>query len=81
MSEIFYAAAILACPVGMGVMMWFMMRGMKSPPPKQDHPKHTSADAELTQLRAEMDQLRAAQRDARPTTAGSPTTVAAKTHR
>ncbi len=81
MPEIFYAAALLACPVGMGVMMWFMMRGMKSQPPEQDQPKHTSADAELTQLRAEMDQLRAAQRDVRPTTAGSPTTPAVETPR
>lgn len=72
MSEIFYAAAVLACPVGMGLMMWFMMRGTKSSSPDQDQPEHTSADAELAHLRAEMDQLRAAQRDVRPTTAEWP---------
>ncbi len=27
MPTIFYSLAILACPVGMGLMMWFMMRG------------------------------------------------------
>ena len=57
MSEVFYSLAILACPVGMGLMMWFMMRGMNK----------TSAiaptrDAELTRMRAEIDQLRAAER-------------------
>ncbi len=56
MSEIFYAVALLACPVGMGAMMWFMMRG------KQQEPVIASTeDTELTQMRAEIDQLRAAQ--------------------
>jgi hypothetical protein len=27
--EILYSLALLACPVGMGAMMWFMMRGNK----------------------------------------------------
>ncbi len=51
---------VLACPVGMGLMMWYMMRGNQpqatSQPPRQD--------AELTRLRAEIDQLRAGQREA-----------------
>jgi hypothetical protein len=57
MSELFYSVAILACPVGMGLMMWFMMRGMNKAPaaaPVQD--------AELARMRAEIDQLRAAER-------------------
>ncbi len=29
MTEALYALALLACPVGMGVMMWFMARGMR----------------------------------------------------
>ena len=57
MSELFYSLAILACPVGMGLMMWFMMRGMNkaaAAAPVQD--------AELARMRAEIDQLRAAER-------------------
>jgi hypothetical protein len=30
MEGILVALAALACPVGMGVMMWFMARGMRS---------------------------------------------------
>ena len=60
MSEALYALALLACPVGMGLMMWFMMRGSKAAP-MQATP---TEDAELTKLRAEVDQLRAHQNDA-----------------
>jgi len=28
MQQFFYVAAGLACPIGMGLMMWFMMRGV-----------------------------------------------------
>lgn len=59
MSEALYALALLACPVGMGAMMWFMMRGSKSSP-AQAKP---TEEAELVKLRAEVDQLRAGQRD------------------
>ena len=58
MSELFYSLAILACPVGMGLMMWFMMRGMNSQPATAP-----ADDVELSRMRAEIDQLRAAQRD------------------
>lgn len=60
----FYALAILACPVGMGAMMWFMMRGgrqghqmgQSSNPtePPIDHQRET----ELARLRDEIDELR-----------------------
>lgn len=53
--------ALLACPIGMGLMMWLMMRGQRGP----QEPQHGERDAEVTKLRAEVDQLRAAQRDAR----------------
>lgn len=59
-SEALFAVALLACPVGMGAMMWFMMRGGPGGQPgRQD----AARDADLARLRAEVDQLRAAQRD------------------
>ena len=60
MPELLRSLAILACPVGMGLMMWFMMRGQGKQAAPQSPP---STDAELTGLRAEIDQLRAEQRD------------------
>ena len=57
MSELLYSLAVLACPVGMGLMMWFMMRGMNTAPAVAP-----AQDAELVQMRAEIDQLRAAER-------------------
>jgi hypothetical protein len=30
MPDIFYGLAALACPVGMGAMMWFMGKGMRT---------------------------------------------------
>lgn len=60
MFELLRSLAILACPAGMGLMMWFMMRGQGKQTATQNPP---STDAELAGLRAEIDQLRAAQRD------------------
>lgn len=59
MAELLYPLALLACPVGMGLMMWMMMRGNKQESPQ---PGHAPTPDELTRLRAEVDQLRAAQR-------------------
>lgn len=58
MTELFYSLAILACPIAMGLMMWFMARGMNSQPAAAP-----TDDAELSRMRAEIDQLRAAQHD------------------
>ncbi len=59
--ELLYSLALLACPVGMGLMMWMMMRG-------KGQGSAGSADTlnadEVTRLRAEVDQLRCRQRDA-----------------
>jgi hypothetical protein len=64
-----YGLAALACPVGMGVMMWLMMRGgrrnqqMGQPPMPMSGSFNPDSEreAELARMRAEIDQLRAAQ--------------------
>lgn len=51
MQQLLVGLAVLACPIGMAVMMWLMMRG-----------KDTDEDAngkELRQLRKEIDALKA----------------------
>lgn len=48
--------ALLACPLGMGAMMFFIMRANKN---NQPDPR----EQEVTALRAEVDQLRAEMRD------------------
>jgi len=59
-----YAVPLLACPVGMGLMMWFMMRSKKEPQSRTDaSPSDTTTDAQIASLRAELDQLRAEARD------------------
>ncbi len=57
MQQLFYSLAFLACPVGMGLMMWLMMRSNKQSPATRD------SDDELARLRAEVDQLRTQERD------------------
>lgn len=42
----------LSCPLSMGVMMWFMMRG------SHDGEKKTPADARLLELEREVEELR-----------------------
>jgi len=46
MESLLLGAAVLACPLGMGLMMWFMARGMKG---KRDD----STPASLETLREE----------------------------
>lgn len=52
MSQGWWAVAALACPIGMGAMMWMMMRG--------NHGAAIAEDSEVTRLRAEIDQLKTA---------------------
>lgn len=65
MSQAFYSLALLACPLGLGAMMWMMMRGTKKDAGQQTGASTAAGgtDAELARLRAEVDQLQAAQRD------------------
>lgn len=71
MSEVLLPLALLACPLTMGLMMWFMMRGGKD---SSEPSPSAGTDAELTRLRADVDQLRAAQRDAGNATVTPPAT-------
>ncbi len=71
MAEAFYGFALLACPVGMGAMMWMMMRGDHrhgSGPSRQESSMQESS--ELAQLRAEVEQLRAEPQGDRSSTSG-----------
>jgi len=56
MQTLLVAAAVLACPVGMGLMMWMMMRGQgKDTAASEDH----ASQQEVQALRAEIEQLKA----------------------
>ena len=51
--------ALLACPLGMGAMMWFMMRGMKQPSARPgDNDELTALRTEQRRLEAELGRLR-----------------------
>lgn len=54
MEQFFLVIAALACPVGMGLMMWFMMRGGSKQAATPDQ------ERELASLRAQIDALRPA---------------------
>jgi hypothetical protein len=55
MQSLFLGLAVLACPVGMGLMMWMMMRGQgKNTDGTQDQSRQ-----QVDQLRAEIEQLKA----------------------
>jgi hypothetical protein len=57
MQQLLYVFPALACPVGMGVMMWFMMRGKDAK--QNDAGMSQTQDEELARLQAELDDLRA----------------------
>ena len=59
MNNLPYVVLALACPVGMGAMMWFMMRGGHSQSGTPETKAMTPGQqAELDQLRAELVDLK-----------------------
>jgi len=54
--RVLLTVALLACPVGMGLMMWFMARGQKTPAAEDSR--------SVTDLRAEQQRLYTAIADA-----------------
>ena len=53
MESLLYGVAILACPVGMGLMMWMMMRGNGG-----GNSGEGGGSEQVAQLRAEIEQLK-----------------------
>jgi hypothetical protein len=58
MSSVLYTLALLACPIGMGLMMFMMMRGQNNS--STDRAADSGADrGEVDALRAEIEALKA----------------------
>lgn len=60
MESLLYGIAVLACPVGMGAMMWMMMRGQrgKTAGDTDDGAAGDLNTEQVAALRAEIDQLK-----------------------
>ncbi|MGY4647020.1 hypothetical protein [Mycobacterium sp. URHB0021] len=58
METAFYTLALLACPVGMGLMMWMMMRGNNGNE-STGQGGHSADQREVDALRAEIEALNA----------------------
>jgi hypothetical protein len=65
MQQLLYSLAALACPVGMGLMMWMMMRGQGGNKGSQANPAPPAEGedraGQVAALRAEIEQLKADQ--------------------
>ena len=56
-TSVLYTLALLACPVGMGLMMWMMMRGQNNGSTSQA--EGSTDRSEVEALRAEIEALKA----------------------
>ena len=66
MSQILYLLPALACPIGMGAMMWFMMRSSGKKVPGTEDPRQqelATLRAEIAGLRSKLDQTGTADRE------------------
>lgn len=71
MSQFLYLLPALACPIGMGAMMWFMMRsgGRKAATPGTEDPRRqelATLRTEIAGLRSKLDRSGRADRKAAP---------------
>ncbi len=65
MQTLIPSLALLACPVGMGLMMWFMAKGMRNDSSRSEGPSTTPVGhlrEEHRRLGAEIDRLESQQR-------------------
>lgn len=56
MESVLLALAVLACPVGMGLMMWFMAKGLRKEPAAGQ--RGVAASADQPQVAVSVEQLR-----------------------
>jgi hypothetical protein len=64
MQSLLLAVAVLACPVGMGLMMWMMMRGQSTDTASSED---RGWQQEVQALRAEVERLKAQRTNDRTT--------------
>lgn len=57
MESVLLGAAVLACPVGMGAMMWFMARGMKNKKDESSEPSVDTLREEHRRLGTEIERM------------------------
>ena len=55
--EFLYPLALLACPVGMGLMMWFMAKGMKGGDQKKAPSSPDDLRAEQQRIAEQLDRI------------------------